>query len=85
MHQVNIENAEYKKDYKIFVSFDDGKKGIIDLESFLFDKNSGVFKDLKNKENFKNFAVNFHTLVWKNGLDLAPEFLYNLLLKQNKK
>jgi Protein of unknown function (DUF2442) len=62
---------------------DNGRKGVVDLENFLFDQNSGVFARLQDKEQFKNFAINFHTLVWGDDLDLAPEFLHNLLLKNN--
>ena len=33
-----------------------------------------------HKQQFKNFIIENHTLVWGNDLDLAPEFLYDLLL-----
>jgi hypothetical protein len=32
------------------------------------------------KQQFKNFIIKNHTLVWGNDLDLASEFLYDLLL-----
>lgn len=80
MHKFNIEEAHYQNDYKILVAFDDGMEGIVDLKNFVFDKNCGVFKRLQNQEQFKNFTIENHTLVWGNDLDLAPEFLHELLI-----
>lgn len=84
MHKFNIENAHYENGYKIFLNFDDGLKGVVDLKDFLFDANCGVFKRLQDEKQFKNFNVEEKTLVWGEDLDLAPEFLHELLLKQNK-
>ncbi len=33
-----------------------------------------------HKQQFKNHIIKNHILVWGNDLDLAPEFLYDLLL-----
>lgn len=57
MHKLNMENAQYQNDYKIFLTFDDGVKGIVDLKSFLFDQDCGVFARLKDKEQFKNLSL----------------------------
>ena len=54
-------------------------KGVVDLKSFLFDQDCGVFTRLRDKEQFKNFTINSHTLTWEDDLDLAPEFLHDLL------
>jgi Protein of unknown function (DUF2442) len=85
MHKFNIEDAHYQNDYKILLAFDDGAEGVVDLKDFIFDKNCGVFKRLQNQEQFKNFALENHTLVWGNDLDLAPEFLHQLLTNKTTK
>lgn len=82
MHRFNIENAQYRNDYKIFITFDDGVEGVVDLKSFLLDQDCGVFARLRDKEEFKNFTVDGHTLTWGDDLDLAPEFLRDLLMKK---
>ena len=43
-----------------------------------------IFQELKDLNKFKKFKIEFDTLSWENGLDLAPEFLYDLLLNSNK-
>lgn len=78
MHKFDIQTAKYQKDYKIFLTFSDGKRGIVDLKDFLFQKDCGVFKRLQDKEQFKKFSLDSYTLTWGEDLDLAPEFLYDL-------
>lgn len=67
--------AEYLRDYKIHVTFDDGLQGIIDLEGELWGE---VFEPLKNTDVFRSFRVDneLDTIVWPTGADLAPEFLH---------
>lgn len=63
--------------YKVAVSFSNGRKGVADLSDAL---NGPVFDSLKNKSAFSNFAVDqeLETIVWPNGADLAPEYIYFL-------
>ena len=50
MHKFNIEDVHYQNDYKILLAFDDVIKEVVDLKSFLFDRNCGIFKRLHNQE-----------------------------------
>ncbi len=84
MHLVNVRKAKYEKDYQIFLSFDDGLSGIVDLKKFLFNKKDSVFKRLQDVSQFRKFSIKFHTLAWGEDLDLAPEYLHDLLLEQQK-
>ncbi|MCY4595138.1 MAG: DUF2442 domain-containing protein [Bryobacterales bacterium] len=70
-----LARAEYLRDYKIRVTFDDGLQGIIDLEGELWGE---VFEALKNTDVFRRFRVDseLDTIVWPTGADLAPEFLH---------
>ncbi|MBM3610342.1 MAG: DUF2442 domain-containing protein [Alphaproteobacteria bacterium] len=77
-----IIDAKYLKDYKVFLLFHNGEKGVVDLHEKIQGK-KGVFIPLKNINAFKKFKVANHTLSWDNGADLAPESLYDLLMAQN--
>lgn len=50
--------------------------GEIDLASALW---GPIFEPLRDPLVFRSFAIHpdFHTLVWPNGADFAPEFLHD--------
>jgi hypothetical protein len=66
--------------YRVFVRFDDGRAGEVDLAPLLapFD---GVFGPLRDKAYFDQVHVNpdIGTVVWPNGADLCPDVLRNKL------
>lgn len=65
--------------YRVFLKFDDGVQGEIDLEPLLspFD---GVFERLRDGARFREvFVDDGGTIAWPNGADLAPETLYALI------
>ena len=69
-----IVTAQYVRDYKIRLRFDNGVEGEVDLS----DELSGqIFEPLKNVQFFRRFELHpeLRTLVWPNGADFAPEFL----------
>jgi hypothetical protein len=71
-------SATYVSGYVVRLKFRDGTAGEIDLSPEL---TGPMFESLRKVENFKQFKVHpeFHALVWPNGADLAPEFLYQNL------
>ena len=70
--------ARYSGDYVIWLRFDDGVEGEVDLKDELW---GPVFAPLKNREYFRKFRIHrdFHTLTWENEADFAPEFLYDIV------
>ena len=79
---LEVINAQYIKDFKIFLEFNNGIALTVDLENEL---NGSVFMPLKNKEYFQKFYIQFNTIEWKNGADFAPEYLYQIGKEQNIK
>ncbi|XOF33833.1 MAG: DUF2442 domain-containing protein [Candidatus Electrothrix sp. YB6] len=69
---IHVEQARHISGYKVWLSFNDGLEGEIDLSSEL---DGELFEPLKEIEFFKSFIVEGHTLSWSNGADFAPEFL----------
>lgn len=66
--------AQYLKDYKIKVTFDNGEEKVADCAKWL---KGEVFEPLKNIDYFKKFFVDGWTVSWPNGADISPETLYN--------
>ena len=72
---LHIKNARYVDDYKIEVWFNNGRKGTADLSESLTGE---MFEPLREKSLFSRFHVDeeLETIVWQNGADLAPEYIF---------
>ena len=70
----HILEARYVAGHVVWLRFRDGTSGEIDLLSAL---RGPIFEPLRDPAVFRQFQVHpeFHTLVWPNGADFAPEFL----------
>ena len=70
-----IIEMKYLSGYKVWLRFDDGKEGEVDLQDELWGE---VFEPLKQLERFKTVSLDreLNTIRWENGADFAPEFLY---------
>lgn len=73
-----LQKSEYRGGYRVWLQFADGTEGEVDLEGELWGE---MFEPLKDKSLFADCSVDpdLKTLVWPNGADLAPEFLYRRL------
>jgi len=63
-----LKNALPQKEYKLFVEFEDGIKGIIDLQKW---KGRGEFDMWNDEENFKQF-----TITADKKIDMDPDAFY---------
>jgi len=66
-------------DYKLQLTFDDGKSGVLDCKPFI-DK-GGVFSKLRDPEFFKSVRINSElgVLTWDDEIDIAPETVYSIV------
>ena len=69
---VHVSKARHIDSYRIWLQFNDGTEGEVDLENELYGK---VFEPLRSMEYFESFEIVGHTLSWRNGADFSPEFL----------
>ena len=79
-----VVNAELKDNYKVFVEFNDGIAGIIDFKDKLINDHRQIVKDLLDLNIFNTVKVRLDTLCWDNGVDFAPEYLYEKI-KEGKR
>ena len=75
---LHVDEAKYLRDHVVWIRFNDGTEGEVDLASEL---EGEVFGPLKDRRKFKSFKVDavLRTIVWENCADLAPEFLFENL------
>lgn len=76
---LHVTNAQYVRDYVIWLQFNDGADGYVDLADELYGE---MFAPLKDLMLFRSVHVDqeLGTIVWDNGADFAPEFLHGRLL-----
>lgn len=65
--------VEPLENYKLMVTFQDGKVGIFDVKPYLFGE---FYEPIKDREYFKKVKINGFTVEWPNGADISPEELY---------
>ena len=80
MEAVWVTEASALPDYRLWVRFSDGSEGEVHLKDFVFSDARAIVTALRDAEVFAAIRVDLDTVVWANGLDLAPEYLY-----ENKK
>ncbi|HEX3068785.1 MAG TPA: DUF2442 domain-containing protein [Thermoanaerobaculia bacterium] len=75
MELVDVVDVRHVRDYVVWLRFEDGSEGEVDLRSSL---RGPVFEPLHEVEYFKQVRVDpeLGTITWPNGADIAPETLY---------
>lgn len=69
---LTVKDVEYLGDYSLLCSFSDGVRKKVDLTPLL---EYPAFCELKDKTKFVQFGLH-DTILWFNGADIAPEYLY---------
>ena len=78
MELFDVVAVRYIRDHVVWIKFQDGTEGEVDLQGSLRDP---VFEPLRDVDYFKRVRVDsdLGTIVWPNGADIAPETLYGRL------
>ena len=77
-----VVKSELKDDYKVFIEFNDGVCCIIDFRNKLSNDHRQIVRELLDLENFKTVKTGLDTVCWDNGVDFAPEYLYEQIKMQ---
>ena len=75
---LRILQSEVRGPHHLWLSFNDGARGLVDVESLL---TGPMFEPLRQPRFFAQVALDSvcGTVVWPNGADFAPEALHELL------
>jgi Protein of unknown function (DUF2442) len=81
---LKVQSTKYLDDYKIYCLFSNGIEKIVDLKDEL---RGEMFEPLKDKNTFMQFRIDevLKTVIWPNGADLAPYWLYEIGKSMRKK
>ena len=74
---MRLRKVEARRDHRLYLEFDDGARGVVDLSERLF---GPMFEPLKDPELFGQVRIDeFGAVSWPNGADLAPDALREVL------
>jgi hypothetical protein len=74
----HVIEARYLGDYKVWLEFNDGRKGVVDLSDELHGEELQMLRD---RDRFAQFYLDYGlaSIAWLDGQDFTPEFLYERL------
>ena len=74
----HVIEARYLGDYKVWLEFNDGRKGVVDLADELYGDERTSLRDI---DKFSTFYLDYGlaTIAWHHGADFAPDYLYEKL------
>ena len=72
--------AEARDHFKLFLSFDDGVSGIVDLSEF---RGQGVFEYWNDEANFKKFEIVYNAITWNESLDFDCDSFYLQIINKD--
>ena len=75
MECIYLKEATYIEDFRVLLTFNDGKTGEVDLKDIVYKYE--IASPLRTPANFAKFYLDsWPTLAWDCGFDVAPETLY---------
>jgi len=74
----DVINIKCLDDFKLELTFDDGKSGVLDCKPFI--EKGGVFSVLRDPNVFNKAEIHkdLGVITWNNEIDIAPETAYSL-------
>jgi len=72
-----VTRVDYETEYKLILRFEDDSVKIVDLAPYL---EGEIFEPLRKMEIFRTAHLDqdIDTVVWENGADMSPDFLYQI-------
>jgi hypothetical protein len=72
-----VRKATHVSGFRLLLVFEDGDERLVNLAPHL---DGDVFRPLHDEAYFRSFRVNedIDTVVWPNGADFSPDFLYEI-------
>lgn len=79
---LHIKSVKYLSGFRLWVAFDDGTEGQVDLQEHL---RGPIFEPLQDERYFARVSIDpeLETIVWPNGADFAPEFVKQVSTEQS--
>jgi len=76
-HPDDVAEVQTESDYRLYVRFFDGTAGVVEMRDLIFGERAGVFAALRDVKEFEKVGIGYGSVMWANGLDLAPDAMYS--------
>ena len=75
-----ISQVEARENFQLFMSFEDGVSGVINLSKY---KGKGVFEYWNDEKNFKSFKIIYNAITWNENIDMDCDSLYLQIINKD--
>lgn len=75
----SVIDVEYLGEYRLYLEFDDGLCGEVDLSDYI--NRIPSMQDLKDPKNFIQFGLSDGTIGWFRNRDVSPRWLHDRVKK----
>ena len=72
----DVASVKVLPNFRLHIRFLDGSEGVRDLYDFIHDESAGVFAALRDPALFAQAYIDCGAVTWPNGLDLAPDAMW---------
>ncbi|MFD2147956.1 DUF2442 domain-containing protein [Mucilaginibacter antarcticus] len=77
---MKVSHLKAKADYQLYVVFDDGVEGLVDLKDYI---QKGVFSLLKNTKLFNAVYTTGYSVAWNDELEIDAITIYAELVNKS--
>lgn len=74
-----IRQVEAKPEFRLWVRFNDGTEGDVDMAGLVHSSRAGVFAALRDEMLFRQVRLEYGVVTWPGDLDLAPDAMYEAI------
>lgn len=78
---LEITDTQYLDDYRVQLTFNDGRVGVADLHALIDANPASVFAAFADEAFARQFGLKHGTLCWPGERDVAAEYLYFLAFR----
>ena len=78
-HPDDVAEVRADRNFSLWVRFFDGTEGTVEMSALVRSPNAGVFAALSDPALFAQARIEFGTVTWPGGLDLAPDAMYSAM------
>jgi len=79
-----VTNVEPLPGFRLRVTFNDSKQGVVDLNKLIHGENAGVFTALREPAAFAKARVEMGAVTWPGGQDLAPDAMHRTISEKGE-